>query len=276
MGKSSRTKRRAVRSAKRSKQNNWWMAITIIVLIAGVALIGYARMTEPEDVGPFVADKSKKPTDKVNVESHWHAALGVWDCDHWVGDGSGDGIWAWPGASQEGILRVGTRIYAGMHSHADGIIHMEPAVAEEAGRHATVGKYFQFGDWKVSADGYEFLGSNKHNGDKCGDKPGEFIWGVGKLEGDPNQKVTLEQKTGNPGSWKLNNDEVVVLAFVPQGTTLDSLSNPPSVVNLPDAANQESQTPPSNNASTTVPGTPGSTTAGSTTAGSTTPSSSAP
>ncbi len=276
MGKSSRTKRRAVRSAKRSKQNNWWTILTVLVLIAGVAVIFYARMSERDDVGPFVADQNKKPDDKVNVESHWHAALGVYDCNRWVGDGSGDGVWAWPGTSQEGIFRVGTRVYAGMHSHEDGIIHMEPSTADESGWNATVGKYFKFGGWKVSEDGYEFLGSNKHNGDKCGDQPGHFVWGVGKLTGDPAQKVVIEEKTGNPAHYKLYNDDVVVLAYLPEGQSLADLPNPPSVINLPDAgssARENGQVP----SASTVPGTtPGSTTAGSTTAGSTVAGSSTP
>ena len=76
MGKSSRTKRRAVRSAKRSKQNNWWTIITVLVLIVGVVLIVVSRMSEPEDVGPFVADARKAPGREVNQNSDWHAALG--------------------------------------------------------------------------------------------------------------------------------------------------------------------------------------------------------
>ncbi|HET9730812.1 MAG TPA: hypothetical protein VFR41_15380, partial [Acidimicrobiia bacterium] len=144
MGKASRSKRRAaVRSAKRSRTNTWWYGLTAIVLIAGIALVVYAKATAPGAVGPLVS------------KDHWHAALGVYDCDHWLGNGQkGPGTWDWPGTSSTGIFRVGTQVYAGMHSHGDGIIHMEPSQSDEAGRNATVGRYFSFGGWNLSSTGY--------------------------------------------------------------------------------------------------------------------------
>src|SRR6516164_1433330 len=99
MSSASRAKRKrkaAVRSAKRSRNNTWWYGLTAIILIAGVALVVYARANVPADVGPFVADKTKPPTDNVNVNSHWHAALGVYNCDQWMGDTPGSGVWNWP------------------------------------------------------------------------------------------------------------------------------------------------------------------------------------
>jgi hypothetical protein len=39
-----------------------------------------------------------------------------------------------------------------VHSHDDGVIHMEPAVSSEAGRNATVGLYFAY---LARALGYE-------------------------------------------------------------------------------------------------------------------------
>src|SRR6266576_4275673 len=109
MGKASRTKRRraAVRSAKRARQNNWWYALTALIVVTGIALIVYARMTAPSLVGPFVLDQNN-PQKK---DTHWHAALGVYECDHWVGDGTGEGVWRWPsdtGATGSGVFRNGT------------------------------------------------------------------------------------------------------------------------------------------------------------------------
>src|SRR5262245_4284767 len=163
MSSASRAKRKrkaAVRSAKRSRNNTWWYGLTALILIAGVGLVIYARANVPAEVGPYIANQSN-PSDPKNANSHWHAALGVYDCDHWLGDSSGSGIWNWPasitnnGASSP--ARVGTSLYAGLHSHDDGIIHMEPSASDEAGRNATVGKYFQFGGWKLSSSGYDFL-----------------------------------------------------------------------------------------------------------------------
>jgi hypothetical protein len=257
MSSASRAKRKrkaAVKSAKRSRNNTWWYGLTAIILIAGVALVVYARANVPADVGPFVADSSKPPTDNVNVNSHWHAALGVYDCDHWVGDGSnGTGVWQWPaqvaganGGQSPG--RVGTQLYAGLHSHDDGIIHMEPATADESGRNATLGKYFDFGGWKLSSSGYDFLtGANEakvSNGDKCAGQPATLSWAVAKFNGDPKKPQSFTLKSGNPASYKLYNDDVIVLAFGSNPKAASTVGNPPSLTNLPDAANRETNSAP--------------------------------
>jgi hypothetical protein len=254
MSSASRAKRKrkaAVRSAKRSRNNTWWYGLTAIILIAGVALVVYARANVPADVGPFVADKSKPPTDNVNLNSHWHAALGVYDCDHWMGDTPGSGIWQWPGTTSAGIFRVDqgggvTQVYAGLHSHNDGIIHMEPATTDEAGRNATLGKYFDFGGWSLSSSGYNFLHTKVSNGDKCNGQPGQLQWAVAKFKqgSDPKKPQNFVVHSGDPASYKLYNNDVVLVAFLPKGKSISSLGNPPSLPNLPGAAGNEGSTAP--------------------------------
>jgi hypothetical protein len=273
---SSRGQRRraAVRSAKRTRNNNWWYGLTAIVVIAGVALIVYTRLTAPADVGPLVMSEGTDVKD-----SHWHAALGVYSCDHWVGDGTGDGVWTWPSeaAGQPGFYRDGTEVYAGLHSHRDGVIHMEPAVSEDAGKHATVGKYFDYGGWDVSADGYDFVdGKPLTNGDACPTGGnGTMQWAVAKWDGAASTDTPLqfEVKQGNPAVYKLNQGDVVIIAFLPPGKSITDLngdgkgSNPPGFTNLPSALGAEEQgmpapqqTPPATTPATgSTPGsTPGS------------------
>jgi hypothetical protein len=206
-------------------------------VIVGVALIVYARSTAPAPVGPFLAD-ANNPTKK---DTHWHAALGVYDCDHWLGDNTGEGLWQWPFATPSGTpaRADNTNVYAGLHSHADGIIHMEPAVSAEAGKNATVGLYFDYGGWKLSETGFSFLGTTRNNGDKCGGKPGTLHWATGKWDGtDGKQKLTVQ--TGDPAKYKLYSDDIVVIAFLPPGKTIDSLGNPPSLAKLGSALGAES------------------------------------
>ena len=240
MGKASSAKRKraAVRSAKRSRTNTWWYGLTAIVVIAGVSLIVYAKQTAPAPVGPFLADASN-PTKK---DTHWHAALGVYDCDHWMGDTPGSGIWQWKYATPSGTpaRASDTSQYAGLHSHDDGVIHMEPASSEEAGRNATVGRYFDFGGWKISATSFDFLGTKRTNGDKCGTVPGTLQWALAKWDGTNNtQKYTLEK--GNPGDYKLYNGDILLIGFMPQGKSITGLGNPPSVKNLENALNVETK-----------------------------------
>ena len=235
-------KRAAVRSAKRSRNNTWWYSLTAIVVIAGIALIAYTQATKPAPVGPFLTNGD--PTQK---DTHWHAALGMYDCDHWMGDTSGSGIWNWPNANAQSqpSRASNPNVYAGLHSHDDGVIHMEPLVSEEAGKNATVGLYFDFGGWKLSSTGFSFLGTTVKNGDKCGTKAGTLQWEVGTWDGDTTgktkQKYTV--KTGNPAKYKLHQYDIVVVAFLPEGTSISSIGSPPSVPNLAKALGAESAAP---------------------------------
>jgi hypothetical protein len=173
------------------------------------------------------------PNNPTELDTHWHAALGVYNCDHWMGDGSGNGIWAWPYATPQGApaRADNTNVYAGIHSHGDGIIHMEPAEAWDAGMNTTVGRYFDYGGWKLSSDGYTFLGATVKNGDKCGAAPGTLQWAIGKWDGtSATQRMTVER--GDPSEYKLYNDDIVVIAFLPSAKTIDSIGNPPSLQNL--------------------------------------------
>jgi hypothetical protein len=236
-------KRAAVRSAKRSRNNTWWYSLTAIVVIAGIALIAYTQATKPAPVGPFLSD----PNNPTKKDTHWHAALGVYDCDHWMGDTPGSGIWNWPNANAQGQPSRASNpsVYAGMHSHDDGVIHMEPAVSEEAGKNATVGLYFDFGGWKLSSTSFTFLGTKRTNGDTCAGKPGTLQWKTGTWDGDTTGKVKQKYtvQTGNPAKFKLNNSDIVVIAFLPQGKSIDSIGSPPSVPNLAKAFGVENVTP---------------------------------
>jgi hypothetical protein len=257
MGQASRAKRRraAVRSAQRTRTNTFWYVITAFVVVVGIALVAFARGSEPEEVGPRLASSGQ-------ASDHWHAALGVYNCDQWMSDGSGEGVWKWPFATSQGSPgRAGTDAYAGLHSHGDGIIHMEPAVSEEAGRGATVGKYFDFGGWDVSSTGFDFLGTERNNGDDCKGEAGVLKWATGTYEGG--EKVTFTEQTGNPADLKLNDNDVVIIAFVPEDVDITKLGDPPSVTHLPGAGSREGQSvetdttmPPADAATTSVPATP--------------------
>jgi peptidylprolyl isomerase len=67
---------------------------------------------------------------------------------------------------------------------------------------------------------------HRENGDRCGDKPGLLKWFVNGNE-----------HTGDPALYKLYNDDVVTIAFVPDAVPVQT--NPPSKTHLPDAANNE-------------------------------------
>jgi hypothetical protein len=171
---------------------------------------------------------------------HWHAALGVYNCDDWMSDRSGDGVWKWPYVTSQGAPgRAGTDTYAGLHSHGDGIIHMEPAAADESGSNATLGNYFKFGGWKVSNSGFDFLGTERNDGDDCNGKPGVLKWATGTYTGSTS--VTFKEQTGDPADFKLNDEDVIIVTFLPEDVDVAKLGDPPSVAHLPGAATREGQ-----------------------------------
>jgi hypothetical protein len=222
-------KRAAVRSAKRSRQNSWWYGLTAIVVIAGIAGIVYTQATKAAPVGPFLANSSD-PTKK---DTHWHASLGVYYCDRWLSDGTGAGVWNWPYSNAAGnpSQAKNPSVYAGMHSHDDGVIHMEPLVTAETGKNTTVGLYFNYGGWKLSSTGFSFLGTTVKNGDPCAGGPGTLQWEVGKWNGTTGkQKYTVH--TGNPAGYKLFQDDMVVIAFLPPGKSIASIGDSPALPNL--------------------------------------------
>ena len=177
-------------------------------------------------IGPLVFD----PANPVKADTHWHAALGVYECDHWMGDDTGTGIWQWPNATIEGhpARADDPNRYAGLHSHDDGVIHMEPATPDEAGANATLRKYFEFGGWHVAADGFDFLDTQVKNGDDCHGVPGTLSWKVARWDGtlDP-QHYKVE--SGDPADYKLYNGDVIVVAFLPAGRDIASIGDPPSL-----------------------------------------------
>jgi hypothetical protein len=247
MGKSSRQKRRTYQTPTRSRTsaNTVWYAAAAIVIIAGVLGVALSRTNSASGVGPQSTD-------------HWHAALGVNDCGKWAPN------WLTPfsGGNPSGPVRVGTTIYAGLHSHGDGLIHMEPQTSDEMGKSATLGRYFKFAGFTLSATEIKFgtldpsTAVNEKNGNKCDGKPGVLRWAVNGKE-----------KTGNPASYKIFNGDVIELVFTTADAKLPAKTDVPSYTALQDilgnpnkSVNPPGVTTPNNAATTTTPTTPGATT----------------
>jgi hypothetical protein len=188
---------------------------------AGNGLVATANTSKP--IGPYVFDATN-PTKK---DTHWHAALGMYYCDHWLGDGSETGLWNWPHATPSGgpARASNTKVYAGLHIHGDGLVHMEPVSADEAGWNATLGRYFEFGGWRLSATGFTFLGTTTAG--KCGPTEAKLVWRVAHWDGTA-QSPHYKLGTGDPAAYKLYDKDVVVIAFLPRGRTVDTIGDPPS------------------------------------------------
>jgi len=214
MGKSSRQKRRTYQTPKRSRNgaNLVWYAMAGVLVVAGVFGVALSRSKSASSIPPTTAD-------------HWHIALGVNDCGTWVPN------WPWPpgnvtstasaGAGAPARAGTGGLIYAPLHSHGDGLIHIEPQVNSDGGNHATLGAYFRYGGWKLNATSINFVIVDEKNGNKCGGKPGVLRWAVNGKE-----------QHGDPSKYKLNQGDVVELVFTTAGAKLPPVTAVPSYAAL--------------------------------------------
>jgi peptidylprolyl isomerase len=146
---------------------------------------------------------------------HWHAAYGVYDCNRYL-----------PPVDASDLPDP-----TGIHTHADGLIHIHPFVASAAGKNAVLGLFAsQIG---LSISKTELVSANttpsitRKNGDKCPNgKPGviRVIQFVGKNHTDI-------KEVSNPLRARLGKDQVIAFVFAP----LDQLIGPPPSLSELDA-----------------------------------------
>lgn len=147
---------------------------------------------------------------------HWHAALGVNVCGEWVSN------------PPEFEARFGTEQRAGLHSHGDGLIHIHPFADDEAGGQATVGRFFEYGGWILAEDRFKLWEGDGHqNGQTCPD---------GRVA-NVRFEVNGEPRTGDPADVKPEDNDVVAIAFLPDG---DVIGEPPSTANLANPVDEQS------------------------------------
>jgi hypothetical protein len=224
------------RRNKRGQSSRGWVIASIAVVLVGAVLVfasykkNHDRVTATQNTPP-IANKD-----------HWHAYLGVNIC----------GTWEPPVPKFEG--RDGSMTpspQAGIHSHADYLIHDHPFANDEAGKNATLGRYLEYAQSSVSETSIRLWdqwvpGVDKSNGDKCpgSDKPGKLYWKVAKT-GDP---WPDKPKAGNPADWQIQDQHIVALYFVPEGSKLEQ---PPGST---EALANISDVNPADTTTTTLPG----------------------
>lgn len=225
MGKSSRIKRRAMKSQRRVRRGGGsygFYGAVVAVSVIGISLVAVSKANKSDaDVFP-----------RAN-QDHWHAALAVNDC----------GTWLEPGQSiPEFHNRVSnTQLRAGIHSHGDGLMHIHPYSGDESGDNATVGNFMEFGGWKVDSDEFKvgFPGpeTKRKNGDKCGE-------GKDALDGELRWTVNGEEQKSNPASYRPQDQDVIGIYFVGADVKLEDLGEVPSKANLANPSDVETTSPP--------------------------------
>ncbi len=185
----------------------WYGGLSVVVVL-GVLLVGTSRSGLNPEIG------------HPNFRDHWHTAYGIFIC----------GEFKPPMAQPPNLI--------GIHTHTDGLMHVEPTSVNDTAENATVGRYAsgQPG-FKVSATSIEYPGDKTYkNGDKCGDKAARMetrLWG--SQSDNEGEKVE-----GDPKKIRLRDQQLVTFAFVPEGTTIPK---PPSAANLANPNANESGSP---------------------------------
>ena len=196
MGKASSSKKvsRVARTGggrtTRRGTGSWGFPLVMgIVVVLGVLGVYFSRD----------AAHHKAAADQPTVNDHWHAAYG-WDiCGSFL-----------PDLPQPPNL-------IGLHTHGDGVIHIEPQdPILDTGKHATLGRFVSgYPGLKLSSKSFTVLNQTWTNGEpKCDGKPG-FVTVVS------NGKTA----TGNPGSVRVPKNGWVTIAFVPKGTNVPPPAN---------------------------------------------------
>ncbi len=214
MGKASSAKKikkvqqAGVSRAPGQRRNLGYPALITGIIVVGLALTFFARQER-------AASASEAPV--VNRD-HWHAAFGINICGEW-----------------QDVVHDDGPDTAGIHTHADGLIHIHPFVGAAAGERAVFERFtdqvgIELGEDRIVLPG----GESYTNGDECEDEDGEKEEGRWALYVWPPQATDAtdpEIVTGNDiGAERLRRDgQAFVLAFVPEG---EEVGLPPSMPEL--------------------------------------------
>lgn len=178
-----------------------------VIIVLGVALVGWSRHERTAVLN--AAAHGTAPT----LGDHWHEAFLFDICGTLEPD---------PPANPD----IST---AGLHTHGDGNIHIEPISPSDTGHNATLGRFVQlYPGMALSSTTVQYPGLTAyHNGQKCQNKPGYVQV---KVWDSPTAKTGHVLK-GNPGSLLLKNGQLITIAFLPKGSSIPKPSGQ-SISNL--------------------------------------------
>ncbi|MDQ1437929.1 MAG: hypothetical protein QOK43_1558 [Acidimicrobiaceae bacterium] len=184
------------RTARGATPWGWYSVMGLVVLLGCLGV--WQSREQRIDKATTSASAAPKKGD------HWHAAIGVYECDHFSANIPDSG-----------------RDPHGIHTHGDGIMHIHPFDNSASGKNATIGVFADTVGMKLDATSFKVPGENKTwtDGKKCNDKPGEvqlFVNGT--------------RRSGNPASYAPKDRDLLVIAFAPRKA--DVPKTPPSAPNL--------------------------------------------
>jgi hypothetical protein len=209
MGKASAKKRvqragGARKKAVRGKRTPYgFYGLIGVLVLGGTGLIFVAK-----------GGSSSASNEHPGGQDHWHTAYAVDVC----------------GTMQPNMAQPNTLI--GLHTHNDGLIHVEPYVTGSAldrGANATLARFrdgepgFKLTSTEVQVPGGKLM----KNGDQCDGKPAKLV-----IRQWPNAFSDDHTDYTDPSKVKITDNGAITVAFVadgadiPKPTTLANLANP--------------------------------------------------
>jgi len=197
------------RTARGRRPLGWYTALGVFVAL-GIGLIVFSRNQN-------IASATVHPRGR----DHWHAAYAIYICGQ-----------KWPDIPQPAQL-------IGIHTHSDGLIHVEPyasGLAADAGRHATLARFVEgIPGFKLTSHELQYPGQPKvwKNGEKCpsgtadAGKAGQVtirLWP--RADGKEFESFT------NPKDLLLKDGQAITIAFAVPG---EDVKKPDSIPRLASA-----------------------------------------
>ncbi len=245
MGKASSAKKlaRAARAGSvskgRDRREMGFPLVIALVILLGTSLVIYARSTRSDALSP-----------KLNVGvagsgDHWHAALGIYNCDHFEVSPITRGD-DWPDPT-------------GIHSHNDDVIHIHPFVSSATGSRARMKVYFETMGIKFTDDELELTnGTTLKSDTDCNGKNATLR--IARFDVD-NPDDPIEIITSKLGDVRFVADrEAFTIALVPDDTDIPV---PPTAARIDELAGIDSGQVAPSATTTTIPGDSTTTTVGS-------------
>jgi hypothetical protein len=189
MGKASSSKKvaRAAKVANRpgTKRSYAWPTAIGAVVLVGVLLVVMSFGS---------GDTKTHPT----LQDHWHEAYGIYKCDGY-------------------LANLPEVVTSGIHTHGDGLIHVEPTGSGETGKNANIATFVK-GYAGLSNSQTELKlpdGQDFKDGGKCGDKTANvkiFFW----AHASDAKPVEVTKPTKD---MLIKDQSAIAFAFVPDGVT---------------------------------------------------------
>lgn len=180
--------------------------IVALVMIIGLLLVVYSRTNS----------YASAPGPKASKRDHYHIAYGIYNCNAWAPNLTGN---------KESAPRYAA---LGVHSHDDGVIHYHPSTSAASGRNASLKRFLEVYDVTLTNTKLTLPADQgglvlQEGVTKCKDANGKDVDGELKVVvwDDANKPNDFKILTANMADARVTrNGMAMAIAFVPAGTAV--------------------------------------------------------